>query len=117
MRGKHMKWTVTIGSEEFTDYDGFKHDAWSKTFEYPFECWQDVYYAYKENRFFRKPRWVIRKSKITGIWATNCFGVCLDNNEHIVEDSFDRLFTDKEAAIDFCLKKNRQLKVKIYNNR
>ena len=109
-----MTWTVTMHINAYADYDGTMHAADTKTFECPFECFQDVYYAYPEERMFRKTRWVVRKSSISSVWATNMFGVCLDTHEHIPEDMFHRLFTDKEAAIEFCLKKNNQAKVKVY---
>ena len=111
-----MKWTITTHIKQYTDYDGFVHEEKTKTFECPFEYHQDVYYVYPERHLFRKDKWVIRKSMITEVWATNIFGVCLDNGYHIHEDWFYMLFTNKEDAIEFCLKKNQQSKVKIYNN-
>ena len=110
-----MKWTVTISAKEYTDYDGVVHDAATKTFECPFEYYQDVYYVYREKKPFRKARWVARKSRVSSIWATNIFGVRLDNGEWIDEDMFYRLFTDKEEAIEFCLKKNQHSQIKIYD--
>ena len=47
------------------------------------------------------------------IWASNVVGVELDNGERICDHSFDRLFVDREAAIDFCLRQNEKAKVKI----
>ena len=112
-----MNWTITINTKEYTDYKGVVHEAETKTFECPFEYRQDVYYVYPKERLFRKTKWVILKTKIRSVWATNCFGVSLEyDNNHIDEDLFYRLFTDKEAAIEFCLQKNRQSKVKIYND-
>lgn len=112
-----MKWTVAIHTQKYTDYDEktvqVKDDV--KTFECPFKFHQDVYYVYPEHRLFKKDRWVIRKSIITEVWATNIFGVALDGGHHIHEDLFYRLFINKEEAIEFCLKKNQQSKVKIYN--
>lgn len=113
-----MKWTVTMYTEKYIDCDEMmvQLEKNEKTFECPFECCQVVYYAYPEHRLFRRDKWVIRKSRITGIWATNIYGVILGNNEYIHEDLFDRLFINKEEAIEFCLKKNQQTKVKIYND-
>ena len=110
-----MKWTVTIYPKERIDCDE-RTVCQTKTFECPFEYWQTVYYAYPQERLFRKTRWVVRKSTIIEVWATNTFGVCLDDGNHIHEDLFYRLFTDKEAAIEFCLKKNQRSKIKIYND-
>lgn len=110
-----MNYKLTLYTKERVDYDGYKYEAKEWHFDCPFESGQNVYYAYLERRLFRKNKWVVRKSRIVGIWATNIYGVTLDNNEHIHEDLFDRLFVDREEAIEFCLKKNRQAKVKIYN--
>ena len=113
-----MKWTVISNYEERTDYDGFVYKAKTETFECPFEYMQDVYYVYKKDRLFRKPKWVVLKTRIRSVWATNCFGVSLEyDNRCITENEFDRLFTDRESAIEFCLKKNNHSKVKIYNDR
>ena len=111
-----MNWTITMHSKERTDYDGFVHEAKTTTFECPFEFRQTVYYAYPLERMFRKTRWVVRKTNISSVWASNIFGVRLDCGDYIHEDLFYRLFTDKESAIDFCTKKNQQLKVKIYGD-
>ena len=108
-----MKWTVTMHTKEYTDYDGVIHEASTQTFECPFEYRQEVYYVYPEERMFRKTRWVVRKTRISSVWATNIFGVRLDCGDYIHEDWFYRLFTNKEDAIEFCLKKNQHLKVKI----
>lgn len=112
-----MKWTATVYEEEYVPYDekSVKLERKEHTFECPFECGQDAYYVYRERRLFSKDRWVVRKSRIIGIWATISFGVILDNDERISECLFDRLFTNKEEAVDFCIKKNQGLKIKIYN--
>ena len=114
-----MKWIATVYEEEYVQCDEDETAVELKrkehTFECPFECGQDVYYAYRERHLFRKDKWVIRKSRVIGIWATIIFGVILDNDERIVDNLFDRLFTNKEEAIEFCIKKNQGLKIKIYN--
>ena len=112
-----MKWTVTIYEEEYVPHDeaAVSLERKEHIFECPFECGQKVYYAYLERHLFRKDKWVVRKSRIVGIWATNIYGVILDNSEQVYEGSFDLLFTNRNNAIDFCLKKNMQFKVKIYN--
>ena len=109
-----MQWTVTMHTKEYTDYDGFVHEAATKTFECPFEYRQEVYYVYPQERAFRKTRWVVLKTRISSVWATNIFGVRLDNGDYVDEDWFYRIFTKREEAIEFCLKKNQHLKVKIY---
>lgn len=109
-----MKWIITFNTKEHTDMDGFVYKATSKSFELPFTSHQTVYYVFYQYRLFRKDRWVVRRSKIVGMWATNTYGVQLDNGDHVDESMFHRLFTDKESAIEFCLKKNNHLKVKVY---
>jgi predicted lipase len=101
-----MNYTITMYSDD---------KEISHVFECPFKLGQTVYYTYPLKRLFRKDKWVVRKSKIIEVWATNCFGVCLDDCNHIPEDWFYRIFIDKESAIEFCLKKNQREKVKIYN--
>jgi hypothetical protein len=109
-----MNWVIKIVVPEYTTYDGISVERHEETFEIPFECCQTVWYVHRKNWCKRNSEWVITKSKITGVWATNCIGVTLDNNDHIAEDNFDRLFTDRKAAIDECLKRNECRKVKIY---
>lgn len=97
-----MTWTITL------------HSTQEETCTIPFESFQTVYYAHRKKWWDSKSKWVISKCKVTGIWATNTYGVTLSNEEHIAESEFDCLFTDKESAIEFCLKKNAHSKVKIY---
>ena len=110
-----MQWEITMHKNAYTSYDGVKHEASTQVFKCPFELHQVVYYVYEQERIFRSPIWVIRKDRVSSVWATNVFGVRLLDGDYITEDSFDRLFTDKEAALEFCAKKNQHAKVKIYN--
>lgn len=98
-----MKWKVTIDC----------HNGVT-TYDIPFEARQKVYYAHKKKWWKKNSKWVISACLITGIWATNMCGVILDDKEHIEYDRFDLLFTNKEEAIEFCIKKNAHAKVKIY---
>ena len=99
-----MKWTITI---KHSDGAERRHDI-------PFECRQIVYYAHKKKWWKKNSKWVVSVCVVTGMWATNTYGVVLEDGEHICECEFDRLFTTKEEAIEFCLKKNAHAKVKIY---
>lgn len=112
-----MEWIITMHSPEYIDYDGYVQEEKTKIFKCPFEFHQDIYYAFKKHRFLRKPKWAIYKGYVLSVWATNIVGVQLDNGWHIDEYNFDRLFTDRESAIEFCLKKNQQSKIKIYNDK
>lgn len=109
-----MNWTIKLTVPEHTTYDGIKIEREEREFEIPFRCSQPVWYVHHKNWIKKNSKWVITKSKVIGVWATNCVGVLLENNEHIEYDRFDRLFTDREAAVEFCLKKNEYRKVKIY---
>lgn len=110
-----MDWQITIHIPEYTDLNGMHYEESTETFVCPYRSGELVYYAFKEKKFLRKPKWVIRKSEVYSVWATNTFGVKLDNDWCIHKSDFNKLFTDREEAIEFCLKKNRQQKVKIYN--
>ena len=107
-------WHVTMTVPEYTTYDGILVERHEETYKIPFEYMQTVWYVHRKDWTNKKSKWVITKSKITGMWATKCIGVTLANNEHVTDDLFDRLFTDRDAAIEFCLKKNEHRKVKIY---
>ena len=110
-----MKWIIKRVSPEHTTWDGVHYEYQEAETEIPFECCETVYYVHRKKWWKSTSPFVITKSKVIGVWATNTVGVTLGDNTHISECEFDRLFTDKEAAIEFCLKKNEQRKVKIYN--
>ena len=98
-----MTWSVTMHT---SDED--------LTYHIPFECYQTVYYVHKKKPWKIHSKWVITKSAVTCMWATNTYGVTLSDNTYVCEDNFHRLFTNREEAIEFCLKKNAHAKVKIY---
>jgi len=77
--------------------------------EIPYNQWEDVWYCRKKFR-----RYIVEKVKIAGVWATNIVGVSLSNNHHVPQDKFDRLFRNKNDAIDWCIKQNQKSKVKVY---
>lgn len=110
-----MQWAIGMHTKAYTTHDGVAHEAKTQIFKCPFEFRQIVYYVYKQERAFRKPRWVVRKDRVGSVWATNIFGVRLDSGDCVTEEMFDRLFTNKTEAIEFCLKKNQQVNVKVYN--
>ena len=95
-----MTYKIIFDTKEHT-----KH----KEFDIPFEFHENVWYCHK-----RFGKYVVRESEIRGIWATNIVGVILDNNWHIWEDEFNRLFTNKNEAIDWCVKQNQRATVKVY---
>ena len=109
-----MEWTIKMHQPESREYDGYPVPE--KTVEYtiPFEAGQTVYYAHKKKWWKKKSPWVITKTRVTGMWATNTYGVTLRTEEHLHESEFKYLFTNREEAIEFCLKKNAHSKVKIY---
>lgn len=98
-----MTWTITIRCEQC-----------SETYTIPFECFQSVYYVHKKKWWKKNSKWVITKTRIVSAWATNTYGVTLNDNTHICENEFKYLFINRDDAIEFCLKKNTHTKVKIY---
>lgn len=109
-----MNWTVRMHWPERTEYDG--HVAQEKNEEYtiPFSCWQTVYYAHKKKWWKKNSPWVVTKTEVLSMWASNTYGVQLRNGVCIDVSEFKYLFTSRDEAIDFCLKKNERNKVKIY---
>lgn len=97
-----MKWTITM--------HGFEYDV---VHDIPFESQQVVYYAHKEKWWKKNSKWVVSVCVVTGVWGTNTYGVILDNDNHISECEFDKIFINKEDAIEFCIKKNEHTKVKV----
>lgn len=89
-----------------------EHETYSQEFEIPYNFFEDVWYCYKKRK-----RYVVQKSRVQGVWATNCVGVILENDWHIDESRFDRLFKDKNEAIDWCLKQNQRRTVKVYGEK
>jgi hypothetical protein len=109
-----VNWTVKLIVPEHTTYDGVPVARQEKEYEIPFKSYEDIWYVHRKKWWNSKSPWVITKSHITGMWATNTVGVILDGDNHIAESNFDRIFTDRTAAIEYCLKKNEHRKVKIY---
>ncbi len=92
----------------FVDSTGDLVDEY-KDVEIPFDLFEDVWYCYKKRK-----KYVVRKSFIAGIWATNIAGVTLDNGRQISESEFGMLFRYKDDAIDLCLEQNQRGTVKVY---
>ena len=109
-----MKWIIKRVMPEHTTWDGVHYDYQEVEVEIPFNSGADVYYVYRKKRWKRNSPYVVKKCSVTGVWATNMVGVILDGTNHVGDDEFDRLFTDKEEAIELCLKLNTYRKVKIY---
>lgn len=109
-----MEWTIKIVVPEHKTYDGITVERQEKEVTIPFSCWDTVYYVHRKKWWKRNSEWVITKSEVRGIWATNTVGVTLKDNTHLSEDEFGWLFKDREEAIECCLKKNAHRKVKIY---
>jgi hypothetical protein len=109
-----VNWVVKLIIPEHTTYDGMPVSRQEKEYEIPFKSREDVWRVHRKKWWKRKSPWVITKNVVTGMWATNTVGIILDDNSHISEDEFDRIFTDRTEAIEYCLKKNEYRKVKIY---
>ena len=103
-----MTYKVIFEQKEYTDMFG-KHDASSNEVDIPYEYGKTVWYCRK-----KRNKYVVRESKVKGIWATNMVGVTLDNNWNIDQYEFCRLFKDENEAIEWCLKQNQRGTVKVY---
>ena len=68
-----------------------------------------IYYVFKKRK-----KWVIRKSRIDSFIFTNMLSYRLDNGWVLCYT--DRVFRDKNEAINFCLEQNKRETVKIYND-
>ena len=98
-----MEWTITMH-----ELNG------DREYAIPFGYNQVVYYAHKKKWWKKRSKWVVSVRVVTGVWAGSVYGVTLDNGEQIPFCDFDILFTNKEDAIEFCIKKNAHAKVKVY---
>ena len=87
-----MEWTLKMIIPEHTTYDGIPVERQERDYTIPFELQEDVWYVHRKNVLKRKSPFVITKSRITGMWATNMVGVILDNNKYIGDFNFDHIF-------------------------
>jgi hypothetical protein len=109
-----MNWTVKMIVPEHRTYDGVLVEHEEHEVEIPFKRCAAVWYVHRKKWWKRNSPYVITKGTVTGAWVTNRAGITLDGDNHIGEDEFDHIFTDRDAAIELCLKKNEQRKVKIF---
>lgn len=112
-----MNWTVKLTIPEHTEYDGFHIERQEREYEIPFASSSTVYYVHRKKWWKHRSPYVITKCTVTGMWATNMIGVILDGDNHVGENEFDRIFTSRDDAIEYCLKMNEYRKVKIYGER
>lgn len=70
-----MTYKIIFDTKEYTSYDGIVHAAEHKEFDIPYKYWEKVWYCHKERK-----KYVVRESRVTGIWATNMVGVILNND-------------------------------------
>ena len=80
----------------------------------PFDMWQTVYLAHKKKWWKENSKWAVTRCKINNVWFTDTYGVTLNNGKQIHCSQFDMLFTNKEEAIEYCIKKNAHAKIKVY---
>ena len=109
-----MDWTIKIHSPGYTCHEGSVIPEKNEEYTVPFTCWQTVYYAHKKKFWKKNSPWVVTKTEVLSMWASNTYGVTLRNGDCIDQSGFQYLFTNRDEAIDFCLKKNERNKVKIY---
>lgn len=52
------------------------------------------------------------------MFAANSYGIRLRNDvfkhEYVLAYDFDKIFNNRQSAIDFCIERNQQLKTKVY---
>ena len=109
-----LNWTIKVTTPEHRAYDGILIERQEVEYTIPFACGSIVYYVHRKSWWKARSPFVVTKCTVTGAWATNTFGIILDGNNHIAEDEFDRIFTDRDSAIEYCIKKNEHRKIKIY---
>ena len=109
-----MNYTIKMTIPEHHTYDGILVERKEVEHEVPFATDTTVWYAHHKKWWKRNSAYVLTKGRITGIWATHTIGVIFNGDQHIAEDEFDMLFTDREEALEYCLKKNAHRKIKIY---
>ena len=80
-----------------------------KTIDVEYTFGDIIYYVFK-----KRNKWVIRKSRIESFIFTNMLSYRLDNGWVLWYT--DRVFRDKNEAINFCLEQNKRETVKIYND-
>ena len=103
-----MTYRVIFDQKEYTDMFGY-HEAWQKEFDIPYERGDTVWYCYKKNK-----KYVVGESQVTGVWATSMVGIILDHDNHVGENEFDRIFKNKNEAVDWCIKQNQRSNIKVY---
>ena len=106
-----MKYTIICKTGELPDpFSGTVIPAREKTFELPYEFFQEVWYVCRKGKKYQ-----VIHDRIASCWCTNgIVGYKLDYSKWSVGDyQFDRLFDNKNDAIDLCLKLNERVKVKI----
>ena len=99
-----MKWKITFINTDtgFITYNII-----------PFEQGQTVYYCKR-----KRNRYAVYKSVVESMFAANNYGIRLRNDvfkhEYVLAYDFDKIFDNKQSAIDFCTERNQQLKTKVY---
>ena len=95
-----MEWKITfINSNSGVETE---HDI-------PFELGQTVYYCKR-----KRNKYAVYKRVVGSMWASNIYGIQLNDGEYICAIDFDKLFKDRQDAIKFCIERNQQLKIKVY---
>ena len=109
-----MNWVIKLIQPELRTWDGVLIEHREEKYTIPFSCGEEVYYVHLKKWYKHNSPFVITKCSVTGAWATNTVGVILSGDIHVSKDEFYRIFTDREAAIEFCIKRNKYRKIKIY---
>ena len=109
-----MNWIIKIVVPEKRTRDGVLVEHQETEHTIPFTCGEKVYYVHRKKWWKDNSPYVVMKSTVTGVWATNTVVIILGGDNHIAECEFGSIFLNKEEAIEYCIKKNDHRKVKIY---
>ena len=109
-----MEWTIKMHWHERKTFDGVVSTERDEEYTIPFDSLETIYYAHKKKFWKKRSPWVITKTEVVRVWASNTYGVMLKSGDCIDCVNFKYLFTNRDEAIEFCLKKNQHNKIKIY---
>lgn len=86
-----------------------------KEFKIDFKLFEKVWVCQK-----KRNKYVVIHGRISSVWATNIVGVCVESATFgtisFDKNNFNMIHKSKQEAIDWCVKQNQRLNVKVYDN-
>ena len=105
-----MDWTITLHQDEFVGMSGIHYPEKTATCKIPFKQKECVYLS-----ILKRSKWMLVRTSVVSMWADDTYGITVAfKNMRSPWCEFNTVFKDKNEAIEFCLKKNEQAKVKIH---